>query len=147
MSIKNLKAELMLKSKSFRNKYFFFSGKRFYNKDINLEMSLLISSARAYKGITQTELAGIVGTQQPSIARMEKGESLPSLSFLKKVADALGTFLVPPQFAFMSQIDDRETETYIWQMYNHEQPSTHSKVGIDASNSNKQRSLELIHLK
>jgi transcriptional regulator with XRE-family HTH domain len=31
----------------------------------------------------------MVGTRQPSIARLENGSSIPSLSFLNKVASAL----------------------------------------------------------
>jgi transcriptional regulator with XRE-family HTH domain len=31
----------------------------------------------------------MVGTRQPSIARLENGSSLPSISFLQKVAAAL----------------------------------------------------------
>jgi transcriptional regulator with XRE-family HTH domain len=32
----------------------------------------------------------MVGTKQPSIARLEKGETSPDLAFLKKLASALG---------------------------------------------------------
>jgi len=39
--------------------------------------------------LTQTQLAELVGTRQPSIARLENGSSVPSISFLKKVAAAL----------------------------------------------------------
>ena len=41
-------------------------------------------------GMTQAELAKAVNTQQASIARMESGSYLPSLSMIKKVADVLG---------------------------------------------------------
>ena len=40
-------------------------------------------------GMTQEELARMVNTQQASIARMESGSYLPSLSMIKKIADAL----------------------------------------------------------
>lgn len=39
--------------------------------------------------MTQAELADKVGTRQPSIARLENGGSLPSLSFLERIANAL----------------------------------------------------------
>ena len=44
---------------------------------------------RLDKGITQEELALTLHTKQESIARLESGRSLPSLSMIKKVADAL----------------------------------------------------------
>ncbi|MGI6250883.1 MAG: helix-turn-helix domain-containing protein [Anaerolineaceae bacterium] len=41
------------------------------------------------KGLTQTELAKLAGTHQPAIARLEDGEDLPSLSFLRRVVEAM----------------------------------------------------------
>jgi transcriptional regulator with XRE-family HTH domain len=49
-----------------------------------------IARLRIKLGLTQTQLAEMVGTKQPSIARLENGEGSPSLSFLEKVAEALG---------------------------------------------------------
>ncbi len=40
-------------------------------------------------GISQAELARIIGTQQPAISRLEKGDNNSTLSTLFKVADAL----------------------------------------------------------
>jgi transcriptional regulator with XRE-family HTH domain len=44
---------------------------------------------RLAKGLTQEQLAKLLNTKQESIARMENGGSLPSLSTVKKVANAL----------------------------------------------------------
>lgn len=44
---------------------------------------------RVDKGITQAELAKRVGTQQSSISRLESMNSLPSLSFLQRIAEVL----------------------------------------------------------
>ncbi len=44
---------------------------------------------RLAKGLTQEQLARLLNTKQESIARLESGGSLPSLSTVKKVADAL----------------------------------------------------------
>lgn len=50
--------------------------------------------ARAKMGLTQTELAKKVGTKQSAIARIESGNANPSVSFLEKLAQALGSKLV-----------------------------------------------------
>jgi DNA-binding XRE family transcriptional regulator len=44
---------------------------------------------RGKLGISQTELAKIVGTKQPAISRLEKGDYNTTLSTLFKVAEAL----------------------------------------------------------
>ena len=44
---------------------------------------------RLAKGLTQEDLAKLPNTKQESIARLENGGSLPSLSTIKKVAKAL----------------------------------------------------------
>jgi transcriptional regulator with XRE-family HTH domain len=44
---------------------------------------------RLAKGLTQEQLAKLLNTKQESIARLESGNSLPSLSTVKKVADVL----------------------------------------------------------
>jgi len=54
-----------------------------------LELGYQIARLRLLRGMPQAELADIVGTQQPSIARLENGSSMPSLSFLERIAEAL----------------------------------------------------------
>jgi predicted transcriptional regulator len=44
---------------------------------------------RLAKGLTQEDLAKMLNTKQESIARLENGGSLPSLSTIKKLAEAL----------------------------------------------------------
>lgn len=54
-----------------------------------LEPGYQIARLRIAQGLTQAQLAEMVGTQQPSIARIESGKSLPSLLFLERVASVL----------------------------------------------------------
>ena len=54
-----------------------------------LEAGYQITRLRILRGLTQTQLAERVGTRQPSIARLESGQSSPSLSFLKRIVEAL----------------------------------------------------------
>jgi len=55
-----------------------------------LEPGYQVARLRMVRGLTQAQLAEMVGTRQPSIARLENGTSAPSLSFLAKIAEALG---------------------------------------------------------
>ncbi len=54
-----------------------------------LEPGYQIARLRIFRGLSQAQLAEMVGTRQPSIARLENGSSLPSLTFLQKIATAL----------------------------------------------------------
>ncbi|MBN1369865.1 MAG: helix-turn-helix transcriptional regulator [Dehalococcoidaceae bacterium] len=48
---------------------------------------------RLERGLTQEQLAVLLNTKQESIARLESGSRLPSLSTIKKVAAALNAEL------------------------------------------------------
>ena len=48
-----------------------------------------VARLRMLRGLTQAELAQRVGTHQSSISRLESGEREPSLSFLRRVVEAL----------------------------------------------------------
>jgi len=49
-----------------------------------------VARLRMERGLTQRQLAELVGTRQSSISRLESGSRDPSLSFLRRIADALG---------------------------------------------------------
>ncbi|MCD6232964.1 helix-turn-helix domain-containing protein [bacterium] len=49
----------------------------------------MIIKKRIEKGLTQKELARKVGTKQSAVSRLESGTYNPTISFLKKVAEAL----------------------------------------------------------
>ena len=59
-----------------------------------LELSYQIARLRQLRGMTQQEVADLVGTKQPSIARLESGKVAPKLPFAQKVVEALGGRLV-----------------------------------------------------
>ena len=69
-------------------------------RDLAFQIGRQVERARLKGKMTQETLAKVIGTHQPSIARTEGGTSLPSLSFLKKIADALGAHLSAPRFIF-----------------------------------------------
>jgi transcriptional regulator with XRE-family HTH domain len=46
--------------------------------------------ARLQAGLTQVELAKLMVTQQPSIARMESGRQQPSIATLERLAEVTG---------------------------------------------------------
>ena len=55
-----------------------------------LEPGYQVARLRIRLGLTQAELAERVGTHQSSIARLESGNVVPRISFLRKVVAALG---------------------------------------------------------
>lgn len=55
-----------------------------------LEPAYQIARLRIEAGLTQAQLAELVGTKQPSIARLERGQTQPSVEFLSRIAAALG---------------------------------------------------------
>lgn len=52
-----------------------------------------VLKARKDKGMTQKQLATKIGTKQSVISRLEAGRANPSVAFLAKLANALGTRL------------------------------------------------------
>lgn len=57
---------------------------------INLHVSRLIYDARTAAGLTQKELAQLVGSKQPVIAKLEDADyDGHSLSMLRRIAEAL----------------------------------------------------------
>ena len=59
-----------------------------------LEPAYQVARLRIKRGLTQQQLADLVGSKQPSIARLESGKAIPNLAFLRRVAHALGGRLV-----------------------------------------------------
>ncbi len=101
MSITELKNKLLATDKGF--------AKEYEKIDLAFEVSEMVFEARINAGLSQSALAKKIGTKQSSIARVESGESLPSLSFLQKIAKALKTELVPPQFKNVTRKVESDT--------------------------------------
>ena len=57
------------------------------------EVVRTIIKHRTKKGWSQTELAEAIGSRQPVISRLERGEGNPSLQTLHKIANALNLSL------------------------------------------------------
>jgi transcriptional regulator with XRE-family HTH domain len=55
-----------------------------------LEPAYQVARLRIMRGLTQEQVAELVGTKQSSIARLESGNTQPRLSFLRRVVEALG---------------------------------------------------------
>lgn len=64
-------------------------------RDASEEFALAreIIRARADAGLSQQELARKMATTQSAVARLESGRHLPSMTTLKKLAEATGTHL------------------------------------------------------
>ena len=54
------------------------------------EIGLVVSNMRREKGLTQSQLAKLIGTSQSAIHRIEKGDQNTSLEMIKKISTALG---------------------------------------------------------
>jgi transcriptional regulator with XRE-family HTH domain len=57
---------------------------------LEYQVARQVIEARKRAGLTQADLAERMGTKQPHIARIEGGETLPSLDTLNRLAAALG---------------------------------------------------------
>ncbi len=101
MNLKDLKNEL-LQDPEFRKEY--------YKNDLKLDTALMIEKARVIAGLTQKELAKKMKTKQAAISRAESGNYLPGLSFLKRMAKALGTELIAPKFAFLENESEKNQD-------------------------------------
>ena len=58
-----------------------------------LDIAEAVLRLRLAKGWSQSELARRVGTKQANISKLENGLANPTLDFLRRVAQALGTDL------------------------------------------------------
>lgn len=64
--------------------------KEWDNSELEYQLMLMILKARNEKNLTQAELAARTGIRQSNISRIEKGQVVPSISTLCKIARGLG---------------------------------------------------------
>ncbi len=77
--------KILLKDPAFRKVY--------EETRLEYEIARALILARVKKRLTQAQLAKKLKTRQSVISRVESGKSTPSLSFLKRLANVLGTSL------------------------------------------------------
>lgn len=58
------------------------------------ELGRMVASARRSHGLTQQDLADLVGLQRPYVSQLEQGKTTKHLERLTDVLDALGLELV-----------------------------------------------------
>lgn len=75
----------LLKNPTFRKIY--------EETELEYQIARALIRARIEKGLTQKELAKKLHTKQSVISRVENAKTMPSLSFLKRLAQALNTSL------------------------------------------------------
>lgn len=71
-------------------------------KALDSSVEFSIARLRLNAGLSQSELARLMGTQQPAIARLEKGQTDPQLSTMQKLADAFGVSPTTVMEAFIN---------------------------------------------
>jgi transcriptional regulator with XRE-family HTH domain len=61
-----------------------------------------LRARRQELGLTQTQLAKLIGAQQPYVADLENGERHPTIKTIAKLSEALK---VPPDFFLSPQLE------------------------------------------
>lgn len=77
--------KILLKDPEFRKAY--------EESRLEYEIARAVIRARIEKGLTQKQLADKLNTKQSVISRVESANTTPSLSLLKRLAQALNTTL------------------------------------------------------
>ena len=82
-----MKSYKTLKKQLFRDKEI---RKAYDELGPEFELIQMIIEKRIKQNLTQSELAKKLGTKQSAISRLERGAYNPTLTFLRKTANALG---------------------------------------------------------
>ena len=60
------------------------------NGEMEHQLMVMVLKARSEQNLTQSELAERIGIRQSNISRIEKGQAMPSIATLNKIAHGLG---------------------------------------------------------
>lgn len=58
--------------------------------ELEYQLMMMVLSARNEQHLTQSQLAERTGLRQSNISRIEKGQAMPSIATLSKIAQGLG---------------------------------------------------------
>lgn len=64
--------------------------KEWDSSEMEYQLMMMVLKARNEQNLTQSELAERTGIRQSNISRIEKGQALPSILTLSKIAHGLG---------------------------------------------------------
>lgn len=64
--------------------------KEWDENEVRYQLMMMVLRARNEEQLTQSELAERTGLRQSNISRIEKGQSMPSIATLAKIAQGLG---------------------------------------------------------
>lgn len=64
--------------------------KEWDDSEMEYQLMMMVLKARNEQNLTQSELAERTGIRQSNISRIEKGQAMPSISTLNKIAHGLG---------------------------------------------------------
>ena len=64
--------------------------KEWDKSEMEYQLMMMVLKARSEQKLTQSELAQRTGIRQSNISRMEKGQAMPSIATLCKIAHGLG---------------------------------------------------------
>lgn len=80
-------------------------------KNVDFMVIHAVCNARHNAGMTQADLAAVIGTKQSAISRIESGKVMPSIRMLDKIAEALGLRLNIDLYAPVQTVDTTTTVT------------------------------------
>ena len=64
--------------------------KEWDENEVRYQLMMMVLRARNEEQLTQSELAERTGLRQSNISRIEKGQSMPSIATVAKIAQGLG---------------------------------------------------------